>query len=361
LLPFIDTSGLLLVRRVVGREAPGERSARLAEDGRWRTPGQTAAAGRAAGYIAGMSEATNEEARYRRIFRRLHAEHPPCLADEWLTEPCAGPDGERVARPIAWSRRNGPWRRVPVLWVGAAPGNAGGRGGGEMGAHGTRIPFGGDIAGANLDVFLGAIGLDRNDTFIVAAYNQLPGRGGGEPTPAELASPVGAYPSSVDALRDTIVAAGASLLVALGNVAIRATIAAAAGERRLPAQARVEAAGLRRGRLAIWPEEALAPDAAFADEWTAAWPHEPLPRLLWLTHPSAQNMSPFARTVTVFHQRMVDALTALRAAYREVFEREPPAERAPPPTAGIYALPEWQDRIAARHAELDARWREKGI
>ena len=77
---------------------------------------------------------SEQEARFRRVFRRLHAGHPACLADEWLTEPCRDERGAAM-RPIAWSRRNGPWRRSELLWVGAAPGNAGGRGAGDLGAH----------------------------------------------------------------------------------------------------------------------------------------------------------------------------------------------------------------------------------
>src|SRR5688572_4876073 len=66
-----------------------------------------------------------EEQRFRDIFRSMHAEHPNCLADEWLSTPCRLEDGTAVNRPVAWSRRNGPWRRADLLWVGAAPGNAG--------------------------------------------------------------------------------------------------------------------------------------------------------------------------------------------------------------------------------------------
>ena len=105
-------------------------------------------------------------------------------------------------------------------------GNAGGRGKGALGAHGTRIPFGGDIAGANLDVLLGSAGLNRNQTFIAASLNHLPERGGGEPTLAELFSPEGAYPDSIAIIRDTLIAAGPRLVVALGNVAARVVAAA---------------------------------------------------------------------------------------------------------------------------------------
>src|SRR5688572_18400098 len=161
------------------------------------------------------------------IFRNAHAHHPNCLRDEWLSEPCRYASGERVDRPLSWSRRNGPWRTVDLLWVGAAPGNAGGKGAGILGAHATRIPFGGDIAGANLDVLLGSIGITRNDTFITASLNSLPAAGGGEPTFAELSARVGDYPSSLHSVRDTMLACGPRLIVALGNVGLRVLIAAA--------------------------------------------------------------------------------------------------------------------------------------
>ena len=306
------------------------------------------------------------EARYRRTFRRAHAKHPGCLADEWLTEPCAGADGSTVDRPLVWSRRNGPWRQHDTLWVGAAPGNAGGMGGGDMGAHGTRIPFGGDIAGANLDVMLGSVGLDRNRTFIVASLNRLPDRGGGEPRVAELREAVGQVPSSVHLLRETLLASAPRVVVALGNIGLRTTVAAARLEDKtrltLPGLKRLEAAGLERGDAVAWPD-AFAPDAGFASAWSHVRPDEPFPRLLWLLHPSAQNMSPHAGVETVFHTRMLDTLRALRAALPPVsgVPLPEPGARPEPPTDGIYALPEWREAIGPRHGELDALWREKGV
>jgi len=345
-----------------------------------------------------MEPSDNAEASFRRIFRRLHARHAACAGDEWLNQPCRNPAGEPDPRPVIWSRRNGPWNPVDILWVGAAPGNAGDRGSGLLGAHGTRIPFGGDIAGANLDVLLGSIGLTRNDTFITAALNQLPASGGGEPSAAELAAPAGDYPTALHALRDTILAARPRLLVALGNVAIRATLAAARLEidgPRLPTPHRLAAAGLQRGRAAAWPSTHL-PDPEFLAAWHAAdsaadapdpdgatassaadsaadAPATPaatasstartaaLPHLLWLTHPSAQNMSPFARTDTLFHTRMLDARRDLRTAVRDVLGWTPPPTRPPLPRDGIYALPEWHERIRPRHERLDALWRAKGV
>lgn len=281
-------------------------------------------------------------------------------------EPCRLPDGSEADRSLVWSRRNGPWRRVDVLWVGAAPGNAGGMGAGVMGAHATRIPFGGDIAGANLDLLLDSVGLDRNSTFIVASLNQLPDRGGGEPRVSELRRPVGSYASSVHLLRDTILAAGPRLVVALGNVALRTTIAAgslAARDRLvLPGLRRLADAGLTRGAAGHWPE-AHAPDAAFIEAWRDAHGNDPLPHLLWLLHPSAQNMSPYAGVDTVFHARMVETRDALRTAVGAVLGRpvEGGREETGPGDAGIYALPEWRDAIGPRHRELIALWRQKGL
>ncbi len=252
-----------------------------------------------------------------------------------------------------------------MLWVGAAPGNAGGRGHGSMGAHATRIPFGGDIAGGNLDVLLSAAGLDRNRTFIVAALNQLPERGGGEPRVAELRAPVGDYASSFHVLRDTIIAAGPRLLVALGNVAIRSTLAAARLAARprltLPGLVKPDAAGLERGRAAPWPDD-FPPDDEFECTWREAWGDAPYPRLLWLLHPSAQNMSPYAGTDTVFHGRMVETVRQLRTAMEDVLGRPPPQPRPSIPSGpGIYALREWRDAVGERHAELDRLWRDKGV
>lgn len=314
-----------------------------------------------------MTSSDEQERAFRDVFRRLHAGHEYCVVDEWLMAPCADASGP-IDRPIAWSRRNGPWHRVEVLWVGAAPGNAGGKGKGRLGAHATRIPFGGDIAGANLDVMLGTIGLTRNDTFMTATLNQLPVAGGGEPTPTEVAAPVGDYPSSLHALRDTILAAGPRLLVALGNVALRATLAAAqlegdaspAGGVRLLTPARLDRTGIGRGIVARWPDSE-PPSSELAAHWAEVWNGDPFPALLWLTHPSAQNMSPHARVETAFHTRMREALAALRRAARDVLGRDPPARRGAHPYTGIYALPEWRELIGPRHEMLDRLWREKGV
>lgn len=308
-----------------------------------------------------------ETAAFEVIFRRVHAAHPACLDDPWLSSPCRDRRGRPVDRPYVWSRRNGAWRRSEVLWVGSAPGNAGGRGSGDLGAHGTRIPFGGDVAGGNLDVLLSSINLTRNDTFIVAALNHLPRAGGGEPTLAELAEPVGDYANSLQLLHDTILAVGPRLLVALGNTGLRATLAAtgpATDPPRLPTIARLRRAGLRRGAASPWPEAGVTGrgPSRFAEAWRDTWGEAPLPHLLWLTHPSAQNMSPYAGRETVFHARMVETRRALRAAVAQVLGWDPPARRARrPPATGIYALPEWRERVGPRHTELDELWRRKGV
>ncbi|HET9440156.1 MAG TPA: uracil-DNA glycosylase family protein [Longimicrobiales bacterium] len=303
-----------------------------------------------------------EETRFRAIFRRLHAHHPNCLQDEWLTETCRLRNGKADPRPIAWSRRNGPWRQVSLLWVGAAPGNAGGKGSGILGAHGTRIPFGGDVAGANLDVLFSSIGITRNDTFITASLNSLPAAGGGEPTFAELAAAAGEYESSLHSLRDTMLACGARMIIALGNVGLRALMAAAQLESNgivLSTQRRLEKAGFARNRAWAWPDT-MPPDDLFVRKWQKHW-MIPLPVVLWLTHPSAQNMSPYAGRETVFHKRMLEARAALQNAVVEQLGWELPRKRPRNPTDGIYALPEWRELIGPRHEKLDELWREKGV
>lgn len=305
-----------------------------------------------------------EEERFRRIFRKLHADHDACIGDEWLERPCTV-DGETCDRPISFSRRNGPWHQVDVVWIGAAPGNAGGRGSGDMGAHATRIPFGGDIAGGNFDVLLASAGLDRNSTFIVAALNELPAAGGGEPSFAEMAAPKGAYESSVHVVRDTLIAAGPRLIVALGNVGLRAAVGAAAldGElRRLPSIDRIRKGGIERNVAVPWPATE-PPSTAFMAEWRDAWGDAPLPCIVWLTHPSAQNMSPYAGVVTVFHRRMLDTRKALCTAVETTLGRTSPERRPPVPLAGdgVYGTLEWREKVGPRHAAMDALWREKGV
>ncbi|HSM36877.1 MAG TPA: uracil-DNA glycosylase family protein [Longimicrobiales bacterium] len=309
-------------------------------------------------------EASAVEGRYRDTFRRLHAGHSACASDEWLDAPCI-PAGGGPTAPVVWSRRNGPWRRVDVLWIGAAPGNDGGLGEGALGSHGTRIPFGGDIAGANLDLLLSAIGLTRDDTFIAAALNRLPERGGGEPRVAELARPAGDFPDSVEALRATILASGAALVVALGNVALRSALAAACDRTgaplRLPGLGRIEADGFRRGVARRWPEAGESAPAAgedFRAAWERAWGPRPLPHLLWLLHPSAQNMSPYAGPGTSFHRRMVDTRTAL---VRVASELGIGGGGGTGRSRSVYETAEWRERVGPRHDPLVALWRRKGL
>ena len=305
---------------------------------------------------------TEEEKRFQQIFRKLHAHHPNCLKDEWVSEPCALSKTKPDPRPIAWSRRNGPWRHSALLWVGAAPGNAGGKGSGILGAHATRIPFGGDVAGANLDVLLGSIGITRNDTFITASLNSLPAAGGGEPTLAELSAQVGDYESSLHSLRDTILAVGPQMIVALGNVGLRSTIASTRLDSDgivLPTQRKLEKAGFTRYESIGWPTD-LAPDEPFMNEWRQRWSRD-LPWLLWLTHPSAQNMSPYAREETAFHTRMLDTRDALRSAVQQRLGWKLPRQRALYPSDGIYDLKEWRELVGPRHTQLDALWRDKGV
>jgi len=302
-----------------------------------------------------LSAAAVEAAAFRRIFETAHAGHATCLADEWLSAPCPGPNPLHAGRSIVWSRRNGPWQMVDLLFVGAAPGNAGGRGTGELGAHATRIPFGGDVAGANLDTLLAEIGTDRNNVFLVAALNCLP-------TLAELRAPVGAYGNSLLLLRDTLIATAPSLIVCLGNVAVRAVAASVAPrpDLRLPTLRQLGRAGLERGRAA--PLECVADlDTAFLHAFAA---RERLkPHVLWILHPSAQNMSPFAAADTRFHRRMIETRDALRRAVHERFGA--PLRASPgapqPSTGGIYALADWRERVAPRHDRLIRLWRERGL
>ncbi len=306
---------------------------------------------------------TGEE-RFRSIFRTLHRDHATCLDDEWLMRPCMDRNGVPLGRPWVWSRRNGPWRRVPVLWVGAAPGNAGGRGRGALGAHGTRIPFGGDVAGANLEVLLGSVGIDRNETFIVAALNRLPDRGGGEPTSREIREPAGGFPDSIAVLRATLIACGPTLVIALGNVAARAVAAAwlrSPGDAGLPSLAALGRVGWARLSRIGGLDVLGPPSPGLRDAWHEAWGTDAAPDAVWLTHPSAQNMSPFAAEDTAFHRRMLETRDALRDAIRSALGSRPPAARAPIPTDGIYALPEWREAIVPRLSTMDDLWRRRRV
>lgn len=172
---------------------------------------------------------------------------------------------------------------------------------------------------------------------------------------------MGTYPSSLHLLRDTIVASGAALVVALGNVGARAIASAVRVESdnvRLVTQRSLERRGIERDVTFLMTQ--LEPDDAFRRRWRRAW-RSPLPVMLWTTHPSAQNMSPFARRDTLFHTRMLATRAALQAAARSALGIEPPRERPLEPSDGIYALEEWRTRVAPHHARLDTLWRAHGV
>ena len=103
------------------------------------------------------------------------------------------------------------------------------------------------------------------------------------------------------------------------------------------------------------------PDRELEHAWRRAWREPPAPRALWLVHPSAQNMSPYAGTHTAFHARMREAHDVLRTAVQKHLGWTLPAQRAVPRATGIYALPEWKELVQPRNELLDALWREKGI
>jgi hypothetical protein len=142
----------------------------------------------------------------------------------------------------------------------------------------------------------------------------------------EIAEPVGDYPDSIALLRDTIIAAGPRLVVALGNVALRVLTARPHAARR-PSPAdrppvpdrsgcrHCSAAATRACSAGLWPPW---PRGAAARRWLPAAGTTPggSPRstVLPLLHPSAQNMSPFAGEETIFHRRMLQTRDALRAA-----------------------------------------------
>jgi hypothetical protein len=125
---------------------------------------------------------------------------------------------------------------------------------------------------------------------------------------------------------------------------------------------RLAQAGLERGAVAAWPDTALPLANGFRNAWRAAWHENPELYVVQLLHPSAQNMSPFAGSETLFHRRMVETRDALCAAVEQVLDLPPRVPRPSlPTTGGIYDLPEWRDRIAPRHRQLDQLWRERGV
>ena len=128
----------------------------------------------------------------------------------------------------------------------------------------------------------------------------------------------------------------------------------------LPSLEQLQSLGLARNVAVPWPADWL-PGEGFCATWLETGSEEALPHILWLTHPSAQNMSPYARRETAFHIRMLDALAALQGAARSVLGYNISHHHNVPPATGIYALPEWRELIAPRHNELARLWHEKGV
>ena len=112
-------------------------------------------------------------------------------------------------RSAVLSKLNGsPHARI--MFIGEAPG--------RKGADRTRVPFSGDQSGANLDRFLGSIGLGREQIFITSAALCNPRTDSGanrKPTQKELANCSGF-------LRRTIELIDPRVIVTLGSVALEA-------------------------------------------------------------------------------------------------------------------------------------------
>lgn len=97
-----------------------------------------------------------------------------------------------------------------IMFIGEAPG--------RKGADRTRVPFSGDQSGANLDRFLGSIGLTRDRIFITSAALCNPRTESGanrKPAQRELAN-------CSDFLRRTIELIDPRVIVTLGSVALEA-------------------------------------------------------------------------------------------------------------------------------------------
>jgi uracil-DNA glycosylase len=100
--------------------------------------------------------------------------------------------------------------RARIMFIGEAPG--------RKGADRTRTPFSGDQSGANLDRFLGSIGLKREQIFITSAALCNPRTESGanrKPTQKELAN-------CSEFLRRTIEVIDPRVIVTLGTVALEA-------------------------------------------------------------------------------------------------------------------------------------------
>ena len=97
-----------------------------------------------------------------------------------------------------------------IMFIGEAPG--------RKGADRTRVPFSGDQSGANLDRFLGSIGLAREQIFITSAALCNPRTDSGanrKPTQKELTN-------CSEFLRRTIELIDPRVIVTLGSVALEA-------------------------------------------------------------------------------------------------------------------------------------------
>lgn len=97
-----------------------------------------------------------------------------------------------------------------IMFIGEAPG--------RKGADRTRTPFSGDQSGANLDRFLGSIGLTRDQIFITSAALCNPRTDSGanrKPTLRELTN-------CSEFLRRTIELIDPRVIVTLGSVALEA-------------------------------------------------------------------------------------------------------------------------------------------
>lgn len=112
-------------------------------------------------------------------------------------------------RSAVLSKLNGS-PRARIMFIGEAPG--------RKGADRTRMPFSGDQSGANLDRFLGSIGLERQQIFITSAALCNPRTESGanrKPTQKELGN-------CSDFLRRTIELIDPRVIVTLGSVALEA-------------------------------------------------------------------------------------------------------------------------------------------
>jgi uracil-DNA glycosylase family 4 len=112
-------------------------------------------------------------------------------------------------RSAVLSRLNGS-PKARIMFIGEAPG--------RKGADRTRVPFSGDQSGANLDRFLGSIGLGREQIFITSSALCNPRSDSGanrKPSQKELTN-------CSDFLRRTIELIDPRVIVTLGTVALEA-------------------------------------------------------------------------------------------------------------------------------------------